>query len=383
MHPAMRLAFETTSASTAAASRRQVLLAALAAPLGAGAASPARALPQRALQFPADLGSHPEVATEWWYCTGQLNAGSGSKAEVFGFQITFFRARVAATQALESAFAAKQLVFAHAAVTDVRKQKLWHDQRIARAGFGVAYAATHDTDVKLRDWSLKRQPGAWAAPYQAVARGANFAFDLALTPTQPLLLQGEQGLSRKGPQPDQASYYYSVPQLQVKGQLRLGSQLLPVQGSAWLDHEWSQALMHPQAVGWDWLGMNLLDGSALTVFQMRDASGQALWGGGSFRSANPGATPQVFAADQVQFTPLRWWTSPSSQTRYPVAWRVRTPAGVFSVQAAVDNQELDSRLSTGAIYWEGLSDLLDSEGRLVGRGYLEMTGYASALRLNS
>jgi predicted secreted hydrolase len=141
--------------------------------------------------------------------------------------------------------------------------------------------------------------------------------------------------------------------------------------------------MHPQAVGWDWLGMNLLDGSALTVFQMRDARGQALWGGGSFRSANPGATPQIFAADQVQFTPLRWWTSPSSQARYPVAWRVRTPAGVFSVQAAVDNQELDSRRSTGAIYWEGLSDLLDSEGRLVGRGYLEMTGYASALRLNS
>jgi predicted secreted hydrolase len=83
----------------------------------------------------------------------------------------------------------------------------------------------------------------------------------------------------------------------------------------------------------------------------------------------------------VAFTPGRLWNSPTSRARYPVQWRVATPVGTFSVSALLDNQELDSRGSTGAIYWEGLSDLLDDGGRRVGSGYLEMTGYAAALRL--
>jgi predicted secreted hydrolase len=70
-----------------------------------------------------------------------------------------------------------------------------------------------------------------------------------------------------------------------------------------------------------------------------------------------------------------------SQASYPVEWIVRTPADFYTVRAVIDNQELDSRASTGAIYWEGLSELRDSNGRLVGHGYLEMTGYAQPLRL--
>ena len=81
------------------------------------------------------------------------------------------------------------------------------------------------------------------------------------------------------------------------------------------------------------------------------------------------------------FTPGRRWTSPLSGARYPVQWRVQTPAGSFGVRAMLDDQELDSRDSTGAIYWEGLCELLDGAGRVVGRGYLEMTGMAKPLRL--
>ena len=62
-------------------------------------------------------------------------------------------------------------------------------------------------------------------------------------------------------------------------------------------------------------------------------------------------------------------------------WRVQTPAGAFEVRTVLDNQELDSSGSTGAIYWEGLSELVDHAGLPVGRGYLEMTGYAKPLRL--
>ena len=132
--------------------------------------------------------------------------------------------------------------------------------------------------------------------------------------------------------------------------------------------------MDPGAVGWDWIGMNLDDGSALMAFRMRRADGSTLWSGGSHRRA--GAAKRDFSDGEVVFTPGRAWTSAASSTRYPVEWQVSTPSGAFGVRALLDDQELDSRISTGAIYWEGLALLVDGAGRRVGRGYLEMTGYA-------
>ena len=357
---------------------RRALMAASAAGL-ASASAPFKAwsLPARTLRFPRDHGAHPELRTEWWYITGHANS-RGSDSREFGFQLTFFRTRVDATQAMKSKFSAQQLVFAHAAVTDVHGQKLWHDQRIARAGFGVAFASTEETHLKLEDWTLQRSPGD-VSRYSASLPANDFALQLQMNETQPLLLQGQNGLSRKGPEPRQASYYYSHPQLNTRGSITLQGRTFEVTGKAWLDHEWSEELLHPDAKGWDWIGMNLDDGSALTAFQLRTASGSAVWDGGSFRSTQGKLT--VFQRGEVIFKPLRYWTSPLTQARYPVEWQVQTPRGTYSVRAVLDNQELDSRSSTGAVYWEGLSGLLDSQGQRVGRGYLEMTGYAAALRL--
>ena len=348
--------------------RRRPLLAALPA---LAFARSALGLPERPLAFPADHGAHPELRTEWWYITGHALSGDRS----FGFQVTFFRTRVDATQQMQSRFAAKQLVFAHAAVTDVQGGKLWHDQRIAREGFGIAEAAEGDARLRLKDWSLAREAGGWRAQVPA----SGFALDLRCATTQPVLLQGRQGLSRKGPDPAQASYYYSEPQLAVSGRLALQGRTFEVTGKAWMDHEWSEALMHPEAVGWDWIGMNLDDGSALTAFRLRRNDGASLWDGGSFRSA--GGALYIASPGETDFRPQRKWTSAATNATYPVEWMVRTPADFYTVRAVIDNQELDSRASTGAVYWEGLSDLIDSNGKRVGRGYLEMTGYAGRLRL--
>ena len=330
------------------------------------------------LRWPADFGAHPGSRTEWWYVTGSLEAG----ARLWGFQVTFFRSATGLAAGNISRFAATELVFAHAALTDLEQKRLRHDQRIARVGFSVAEAAVGNTQVQLRDWRLSRES---AAPersrYHALIRSdsAGFRFDLQFDSTQPLLLQGVNGLSQKGPQPEQTSRYYSEPQLAVQGTLTLDGKPVAVQGRAWLDHEWSDSLLDPAAVGWDWIGMNLTDGSALTAFRVRRADGTSLYAGGSFRA--PGQATRNFGADDVRFTPGRVWPSPGSKARYPVEWRVDTPAGAFTVKALLDNQELDSRGSTGAIYWEGLSDLLDAGGQRVGRGYLEMTGYAGRLQL--
>ncbi len=356
--------------SSTAISRRLLLASGLTTTLGPLAA---RADAPAALQFPRDLGSHPDFAIEWWYVTGRALSGQRE----FGFQLTFFRSRVAATQGMTSAFAARQLIFAHAAVTDVAGKKFWHDQRIAREGFEVARMSLSDTGIRLRDWSLQHV----GTEYRLHAASGDFELDLSLRESQAVLLQGAGGRSRKGPREQQFSLYYSLPQLEVKGTLGLAKERLAVQGAAWLDHEWSDALLDPAAVGWDWIGINLEGGAALTAFQLRDKAGQAIWDGGSFRHPNMGARPYAFSHGEVRFKPLRRWTSPLTRASYPVEWMVQTPADFYTVKAIIDHQELDSRASTGAVYWEGLSEVLDSNGRLVGRGYLEMTGYAHPLRL--
>jgi predicted secreted hydrolase len=271
----------------------------------------------------------------------------------------------------------------------VRAKLLHHDQRIARwsgaapgqNGTDTASASTQDTGVVLRDWSLLREGADLAA--QVHAEG--FAMDLRFASTQPVLLQGDAGLSRKGPDPQQTSFYYSLPQLQVSGTLTLQGKTLKLeQGStAWMDHEWSEEVLPANAEGWDWIGINLFDGSALTAFQLRDKGGQAVWDGGSYRSVAAGGSGvrYAFSRGEVLFRPLRHWVSALSKARYPVEWIVRTPADYYTVKAVLDNQELDSRNSTGAIYWEGLCEVWDSNSKLVGRGYLEMTGYAAALKL--
>ena len=364
--------------------RRRHALLTLGALGMAGPAGAAQALPARTLRFPRDHGSHPELRTEWWYLTGQARTREG----LWGFQITFFRSRVDAAQTLRSAFAARQLLFAHAAVTDLNRRRLLHDERVARAGWGIAQADTADCAIRLQDWSLRREPDATpdGGRYAIRAQAPDFALEIDAASTQPPLLQGDGGLSRKGPDADEASYYVSQPQLALTGALTVSGRRMPLiagepwDNRAWMDHEWSETLLAPGAVGWDWIGMNLRDGAALTAFVLRRADGSALWAGGSLRPA-PGAPVQVFGPRQVRFTPLRYWSSSMSGARYPVRWQVETPAGRHTVSALLDDQELDSRASTGAIYWEGLSALHDASGRELGRGYLEMTGYAQPLRL--
>ena len=359
--------------------RRALLACASLLPQGSRAAG---AIAPRTLAFPRDHGAHPETRIEWWYATGWLqSADAPGDTPAFGFQLTFFRSRTGLAEQLASRFAARQLLFAHAALTDLAGRHLLHAERILRWS-GDAYApraaaSLADTRVHIGDWRLARVDNAYRASLGDEAAG--FAYQFRLAPTQPLLLQGDAGLSRKGPDAAQASHYVSHPQLAVSGELRLAGKTRAVRGQAWLDHEWSESLLPTGAVGWDWIGINLADGGALTAFRLRGADGKALWAGGSHRPRD--GIVRNFSADELRFEPLAQWTSGATAARYPVRWRVQTPVGAFDVRALLDAQELDSRASTGTVYWEGLSELLDTSGRRIGLGYLEMTGYALPLRL--
>jgi len=324
-----------------------------------------------AMQFPRDHGAHPAFRTEWWYVTGWVRDASGRER---GIQITFFRNRPAVAESNPSAFAPKQLLFAHAAIADPEHGRLRHDQRAARAGFGFAESAEDDTDVRIGDWSLR----AVASGYIASVPANGFAIELAFRATQPMLAQGEGGYSRKGPNADQASFYYSRPHLAVSGTLEVEGTRQEVTGEAWLDHEWSSEYLAPQAQGWDWAGLNLDDGGALMVFRIRDRQGGVLWAGGTLRGAD--GTMRTFAPDEIRFTPLRRWQSPRTQAKYPVAMRVEAGALAFELAPLMDDQELDSRASVGTVYWEG-AVTASAGARVAGRGYLELTGYWQPLKL--
>jgi predicted secreted hydrolase len=344
--------------------RRVLALLALAwAALAAHAFDPV--VPGKALEFPRDYGSHPGHRIEWWYVTGHLESASGP----LGFQVTFFRVRNPDAESVPGRFSPRQILFAHAALADAQRGRFLYDERIGRVLPDLVDARVGDTVVRLDDWMLARESGGYRTRVAASA----FALDLVLTPTQPPLLQGDRGFSRKGPLPEQASYYYSEPQLRVEGKVHAKGEVREVRGVAWLDHEWSSEMLASEASGWDWLGANLEDGAALTAFRIRAKDGRVLWATATYRA--PGGDPVAFTREAVQFTVRRTWKSPRTGTTYPVAMDVRVADRTYQLEPLLEDQELDARASTGTLYWEGAVRITGRDG-LKGRGYLELTGYA-------
>ena len=318
------------------------------------------------LQFPRDHGAHPDFRTEWWYVTGALDL----PRKDIGFQLTFFRVRTGFSEALASPIAASQILFAHAAVT-LPGDKLLHAERAARANLGAGYSSA-DCDVHIGAWQMRRST---SDVFMLKAQDAQFAFDLTLAPTQPKMLQGDAGFSQKGARAEQASYYVTWPQLQVDGSIVLGGKSQRAQGKAWFDHEWSSEVLGEADVGWDWLGINLADGGALMAFRIRDAAGATVFAHATLRDA-AGRT-QMWGGADVQFKALRKWRS-ARGTEYPVETELRFGSHVIRTKPTIDDQELSTRRPAPVTYWEGLVQL---EGTLIGRGYLELTGYAGKIVL--
>lgn len=340
----------------------------------------------RPLVFPRDFGAHPAFRTEWWYLTAWLDRGPGLGP--VGFQYTFFRSRTAHSEANPSRFAPRQLLFAHLALAMPENGRLLHYDRVARVGPGGVGFSTENTALQLEDWQFSRDR---QHRYQAQAQTADFSLRFTAQAQALPMLRGRNGVSAKGPSPSLASYYYSAVRLPIQLACRAapGSTVasFEAQGLAWLDHEWSSSLLAPGAVGWDWIGIHLFDGGSLMAFRIRRADGTPVWQVWDWREAS--GQPRLMAGDaqgsaDVEWQPEDYWQSHRSGARYPIAFLLRTPQRTphreWRIRPLMPDQEVDARASTGGFYWEG-AVVLEFQGEPIGRGYLELTGYAQPLTL--
>lgn len=332
-----------------------------------------RAFAPREFSFPADHGAHPGFRHEWWYLTGQFEAVDGRR---FGFQLTFFRFALAPdTTSRSSAWASRQAWMAHFALSDVAAGRFHAAERTGRGALGIAGARIQPFRVWLGDWSIESDAaGPEPFPLQLRAGDTDIALRLELSPVKPRVLQGERGWDAKGPEPGNASFYYAYPRLAAAGMLQLGGTSIAVRGSAWLDREWGSGALARGLVGWDWLALQLDDGRELMLYRLRQPDGHAgPYSKGALIDAQGHRT--ALAAADFEFSPRRWWTSPSTGVRYPVAWSLRVPAEglALDVDPLLDAQELD----LGVRYWEGAVSASGSAGGqpTSGRGYLELAGY--------
>lgn len=334
----------------------------------------ARADAPRPLAFPADHGPHPDFRTEWWYYTGNLASGDGRR---YGYQLTFFRIGLSPPAAPRaSRWATQDAWMAHFALTDVRDGRFHARHRVARGALGLAGAAAPPFRVWLEDWSAAAMSPE-ASAMRLVARDDGVALDLELRTTKPPALHGDRGWSRKGPEPGNASYYYSLTRLDTRGTVSLGGAAIAVTGASWMDREWSTSTLAAGQVGWDWFALQLGDGRDVMIYRLRRTDGSADPFSAGTIVRRDGTTTGLDASD-VQIDVRDAWTSSRTKVRYPARWRISIPRADLALDVAprVAAQEWTEPLR----YWEGAVTVRGTAGAelVTGEGYVELVGYGDA-----
>ncbi len=328
------------------------------------------------LNFPEDFGAHPDFRTEWWYYTGNLQTSQGRH---FGFELTVFRVGLlppTVELSNDSGWSARDIYFAHFAVSDIEGDHFYAFQRYSRPGPGLAGAQADPYHIWLEDWDISEStPGV----YQLQAEQEEIILNLTLTDEMGIVLHGEDGYSRKGKNATNASYYYSQPRLHAEGVLELNGVQYPVSGLVWKDHEFSTSVLDENQIGWDWFSLQFEEGPALMLFQLRERNGAVSnSASGTFIAAN--GTSQHLQKSDFEITVRDEWLSPHTQGVYPASWEIRIhePECLLQAEPWMADQEVNFPPIT---YWEGSVHFTGTcNGTSVsGNGYIELTGYAGNL----
>lgn len=309
------------------------------------------------IQFPQDHAAHPEFRVEWWYITANLTAPDGTP---YGLQWTLFRTALSPQHG--QGWDSRQMWMGHAAVTGPNMHVV--SERLARGGIGQAGVSLQETGFSawIDNWGFDGDSGLTEMHLSASA--PDFSYDMSLTASGPLVLQGKQGYSIKSPD-GRASHYYSQPFYEIAGQLDLPDGPIAVSGTAWLDREWSSQPLGSDQTGWDWFSLSFEGGAKMMGFALRSET-KGRFTSATWIAADGTATP--YADGAFQATPLK--TSKVAGRNVPTGWRVRLPERGLDVTVSALNRA--SWMGTSVPYWEGPVHVSGSHR---GRGYLEMTGY--------
>jgi predicted secreted hydrolase len=359
----------------------------LAAVLFWGAAGAQMAAPQYKdaapgyrYRFPRDHFAHPDFRTEWWYYTGNVQSADG---RAFGFQVTFFRQAVQRGGPHDSPWDIDDLYLAHAALSDLSGGKFYHSERLNRAGPGIAGVSQESGRIWNGNWQT-----AWTGETQKLeAIAAEWNLHLTLNSQKPPVINGEQGISRKGAAPGEASHYISLTRLAAAGAIELGGQTYTVEGTAWMDHEFFTSQLSPEQVGWDWLSVQLDDRTELMLFRLRRKSGSIdPFSAGTYVDRNGGS--RHVSSREFTMMPLgQQWNSAATGASYPIRWQVNVPALNLNLEVStlLPQQEMTTSGPVSPNYWEGAIEIAGTRGAagtpVTGVGYLEMTGYDRPIRL--
>jgi predicted secreted hydrolase len=333
--------------------------------------------PRWQFEFPRDHRAHRDFKTEWWYFTGNVFDAEGRR---FGYELTFFRQGIRPLVERDpnsSRFIVDDLKFAHFALTDVSGQRFLFEQKTSRGAFGDAGFDDGKRLAWIDSWTLSSNGN---DAFDLAGSGEAGTIHLHLRATKPPAVHGENGVSVKAAGGASASHYYSMPRLQTTGEIFANGASHPVSGESWFDHEWSSSQLGKGEVGWDWICLQWEDGAELMLYRMRLENGDVDPSSSGTWIAADGTTTHLRASD-FQMTPTAFWKSKTNGAQYPIRWRVTLPGQQteLTIRAALEDQEL----KLGAItYWEGAIDATGTrQGKAIkGRGYLELTGYASPLR---
>jgi predicted secreted hydrolase len=212
---------------------------------------------------------------------------------------------------------------------------------------------------------------------EAAASGAPFALHLTLRSLRDPALHDGDGFVDFGPAG--SSYYYSRMRMAATGTVTLDGDDINVGGTAWFDHQWGNFIS--VGGGWDWFAINLADGTDLTLSVVRDATGNPVLEYGTIEQptqGSPGSATRLSAED-FSVESLGTWTSPHSARTWPSGWKVSVGELAIELHPTVDDQELDTRATTGVVYWEGSQRVTAKRNGspVAGEAYVELTRYTN------
>ncbi len=337
-------------------------------------------------EFPRDYFNHPDYQTEWWYYTGNLRAADGHR---FGFELTFFREGIqfSAQQAASSdvTWRPDQIYLAHLALSDIDGGEFYHTERLNRAGPALAGARLDQRRCWNGNWQV-RWRSLTTGEQELEAVSERLSLELNLKPEKQIIINGQQGVSRKGSLPGEASHYMSFTRLKATGHLEWKKTSFSLNGLAWMDHEFFSERRDSSLAGWDWFAIQLDNNEELMLYRLRSSSGQASpYSSGTYVDSQ--GQSRFLDASQFSLSPGGSWRSAASGANYPLSWKIAVPSLDLELneQAALKNQELFSRTAISPSYWEGA---VTYQGHIHlqpvhGVGYLEMTGYSKGLRLGT